>query len=117
MSLIKPIQRRQVLQAMLAIPAVLVLPRVLQAATPANMLPEADPMANALKYKEDASKADANFRKDKTANCSNCSKYNKCAAGDTACKPGDKKAATAPCELFAGKVVSAKGWCMSWSKA
>ncbi len=124
MSLMKPIQRRQVLQAMLALPALLAVPRILEAAdkvmpaaAPANLLPETDPMANALKYKHDASKAEATFRKDKTANCANCSKFNKCSTADKACKPGDKAAAYAPCELFAGKVVDRKGWCMSWAKA
>ncbi|MBY0315425.1 MAG: high-potential iron-sulfur protein [Bdellovibrionales bacterium] len=119
----KTVNRRRVLQGMLVLPAVLALPKFVQAAdkaapaAPANLLPESDPMGNALKYKHDANTADATFRKDKTAFCSNCSKFNKCATGDTACKPGDKKAAYGPCELFSGKVVASKGWCMSWAKA
>ncbi|MBY0384080.1 high-potential iron-sulfur protein, partial [bacterium] len=73
-------------------------------------------LSNAMKYKADASKAGPE-RADKKANCANCQKYNKCSAADTACKPGAKDAAYAPCEIFAGKVVAKNGWCMSWTKA
>jgi hypothetical protein len=64
---------------------------------------ESDPMATALGYKIDATKA--GNRTDKTAVCGNCSLYSG--------KPG---AADGPCSVFAGKLVSAKGWCTAWVK-
>ena len=64
---------------------------------------ESDPTATALGYKTDATKAPG--RKDKTATCANCSLYSG--------KPG---ADDGPCSVFAGKLVSAKGWCTAWVK-
>lgn len=64
---------------------------------------ESDPMATALGYKTDATKA--GNRKDNTAVCSNCSLYSG--------KPG---AADGPCSVFGGKLVDAKGWCSAWAK-
>jgi hypothetical protein len=64
---------------------------------------ETDPIAVALTYKMDATKA-AN-RQDKTALCSNCNLYTG--------KPGD---AEGPCTIFGGKLVTAKGWCTGWTK-
>ncbi len=69
----------------------------------AEMVSESDPMAVALKYKMDATKAPE--RKDPTAFCSNCNFYTG--------KAGD---ANGPCTLFGGKLVTAKGWCASWVK-
>lgn len=110
--------RRSLVKILCLTPLALVLPKMALAAkaeaAPANALPETDPMGSALKYKADATKAEA-IRTDKKAFCSNCSKFNKCAAGDTACKTGAATAAYAPCELFAGKQVAAKGWCLSWA--
>lgn len=100
-----------------AAPVVALLPRIAFAQkgglTP---LSEQEPLAKAMKYVVDASKAEP-MRTDKTTFCSNCSKYNKCAPADTACKPGPKTAAVAPCEIFAGKTVAKAGWCLSWTKA
>lgn len=64
---------------------------------------EDDPTAQQLKYVTDASRAPGDLR---GANdyCNNC-RYFK----------GDQDAAWAPCELFPGKVVNAKGWCSVWS--
>jgi hypothetical protein len=64
---------------------------------------ESDPIATALTYKKDATKA-AN-RKDLTAVCDNCNLYTG--------KPG---AADGPCSVFGGKLVNAKGWCTGWVK-
>jgi hypothetical protein len=69
----------------------------------ADMVSESDPTAVALKYKMDATKAAD--RKDPKALCSNCNFYTG--------KPND---ANGPCTVFAGKLVSAKGWCASWVK-
>ncbi len=81
----------------------------------ANALGEQEPLAKAMQYVEDASKASP-ARSDKKANCANCSKYNKCAPADTKCKPAPASAAYAPCEIFSGKVVAKNGWCLSWAK-
>jgi hypothetical protein len=70
-------------------------------------LSESDPTAQALGYKDDASKVDkkkyAAYKPGSV--CANCIQY----AG----KPTDP---TAPCGAFAGKAVAAKGWCMAWVK-
>jgi hypothetical protein len=68
---------------------------------------ESDPMAMALGFRTDATKAD----KAKYPNyapgqmCGGCQLY----LG----KPGD---ATGPCTLFQNKLVPAKGWCSAWAK-
>ncbi len=76
-----------------------------------------EPLAKAMQYKHDASKVGP-MRTDKKAFCNNCSKYNVCAAADKACKPlaadALKKADSASCQIFPGKVVKGKGWCLSW---
>ncbi len=68
---------------------------------------EVDPTAAAMGYREDGSKVDAakypQHKPDQT--CANCN----LAAG----KAGD---AWLACALFAGKSVSAKGWCAAWAK-
>lgn len=114
--------RRSVLKAVALAPFALLLPRLALSAEPAKAaagalpdLAETDPLANALKYKADAAKAGPE-RADKKATCANCAKFNKCSPADASCKPVAKNAPKAPCELFAGKSVNAKGWCMSWTK-
>lgn len=68
---------------------------------------ESDTQAQALGYKSDASKVD----KTKQAKyapgqlCSSCALYQ-----------GATGASSGPCPIFAGKVVSAKGWCSAWAK-
>ena len=64
---------------------------------------ESDPMASALGYKADATKA--GNRKESTAVCGNCNLYS-----------GKAGAADGPCSIFAGKLVNAKGWCTAWVK-
>lgn len=64
---------------------------------------ESDPMASALGYKADATKA--GNRKDSAAVCGNCNLYS-----------GKAGAADGPCSIFGGKLVSAKGWCTAWIK-
>lgn len=71
------------------------------------MLDEKDAQAVALGYVEDATKADTTrFKNYVTGNqCSNCALY-----------LGKAGEAADPCPLFAGKNVTAKGWCTSWVK-
>jgi hypothetical protein len=72
-------------------------------AAAAEPISETDPLAAAMKYKADATKAAE--RKDATAICANCALYSG--------KAGD---ATGPCSIFQGKLVSANGWCTAWAK-
>ena len=68
-------------------------------------LAESDATATALGYKEDASKVDA-------------AKYAQHKAGQTCanCKFFQGAGAYAPCQLFPGKAVNAKGWCSAYVK-
>jgi hypothetical protein len=70
-------------------------------AAEAPLLSPQDPAAVAVHYVEDAAQA-----KDATAgaNCANCSLYD-----------GASGASKGPCSLFPGKLVTAAGWCGSWS--
>ena len=75
--------------------------------TPALVpLPETDPLAMALGYKEDTSKVDATKYPQHKAEqkCLNCALYQG--------KPGEK---TGACPIFAGKTVTAEGWCVSYA--
>ena len=76
-----------------------------QAAAP--VLSEADPQAVALGYKADNTKVDkAKYPQHAaTQMCNGCNFYQG--------KPAD---AMAPCQLFAGKQVAAKGWCSAYAK-
>src|ERR1044072_7681881 len=78
-----------------------------QAFADAPKVAESDPTAQALGYKEDASKVDkAKFAKYAPGqDCGNCSFYQG--------KPTD---AYAGCPMFAGKQVAAKGWCSAYNK-
>jgi hypothetical protein len=69
-------------------------------------LTEADPQAAALGYKVDAATVDkAKFAKFQDGqNCANCTLYT------------SKSADAGTCNIFAGKMVSAKGWCNAWVK-
>jgi len=75
------------------------LPRMAQAQDLPHLSPS-DPTASALKYTEDASKAAG--RKDPKDACFNCNFYQ-----------GKAAAAWGPCQLFPGKAVASKGWCVS----
>jgi hypothetical protein len=69
-------------------------------ATDLQQVPPDDPMAKALKYVPDVSKApDAK----PGSKCENCKLYQ-----------GSAGAAQGPCPLFPGKGVKAGGWCSSW---
>jgi high potential iron-sulfur protein len=60
-----------------------------------------DPIAKALKYVSDASKA-SNAKPG--SKCANCSNYQ-----------GTAGSAQGGCLLFPGKAVTAAGWCSSWT--
>jgi hypothetical protein len=67
-----------------------------------------DPQAVSLGYVEDTTKADAKkFPKHENSQvCSNCQFYQTAQEAD----------AYAPCAIFGGKAVAAKGWCSAWAK-
>ena len=70
-------------------------------------LEETDPQAQALGYKHDASKVDkAKFKTYQPGQlCSSCAHFQ---------AKGNEE--WAPCAIFAGKQVAAKGWCAAWQK-
>jgi hypothetical protein len=76
-----------------------------QAALP--RLDEKDPQAAALGYAADTTKVDAKkFAKHtKDQKCSNCQVYT-----------GKPNEPAGPCPIFAGKAVTANGWCSAWVK-
>lgn len=82
------------------------LPQIAHSQTLPN-LSESDAQAQALGYREDATKVDkAKYPKYAAGqHCANCQLYQG--------KPGD---ARGPCPLFPGKSVAGKGWCASWIK-
>jgi High potential iron-sulfur protein len=57
--------------------------------------------AKAVKYVEDATKAQ---RATPESTCANCAVYQ-----------GKAGAPTGPCQIFPGKLVKAAGWCSSWA--
>ena len=71
------------------------------------LVKETDPQAVTLSYKSDATKVDkAKFPKHAAGQiCASCILYQG--------KPGD---AAGVCPLFAGRQVTAKGWCSTWAK-
>ncbi|HEX7817350.1 high-potential iron-sulfur protein [Dyella sp.] len=77
------------------------LPKWARAADLPHVMPT-DPTAKALGYVEDASKSGDSKHKAGDS-CSNCTFYSGAQAG------------YGPCQLFPGKSVSAKGWCVSHS--
>lgn len=89
------------------------LPANAQAAKPLPMVGETEPMAKTLGYHADAAKVDIKKwpkrgqADGKTQFCHTCILFN-------AAKPTTEK--QGPCSLFAGKNVSANGWCNSWAK-
>jgi High potential iron-sulfur protein len=74
--------------------------RKARGAEPALLSPDA-PEAKAVKYVEDASKAQGAVR---GSTCANCGLYQ-----------GKEGAPTGPCQIFKGKDVKAAGWCSSWA--
>jgi len=75
------------------------LPRLAGAQDLPHLSPS-DPTASALKYVEDGSKVQG--KKAPGDACFNCNFYQGKAGG-----------AWGPCQLFPGKAVAAKGWCVS----
>lgn len=76
-------------------------------ASAAVELAETDPTAVALGYKSDVKKVDTKKYPAAAAGqqCSNCKLY-----------AGQATAPTAPCSIFANKLVKGKGWCVAWVK-
>ncbi len=101
------ISRRQAMKMAGVAAAVMPLATLLtgRAAWAQEKLSMDDPMAKALQYHDDASKVDPSIRGGTDRFCHNCIQYT-----------GDPKGATGPCNIFPGKLVSSKGWCMSWVK-
>jgi len=106
------ITRRRATQILLATTTLMPLAALLRSgAVYAQDLPAVaadDPTATALKYVEDATKAERADKMDvagKDQHCANCQFVQG--------KDGD---ARRPCALFPGKSVAANGWCMSWTK-
>jgi hypothetical protein len=104
---------------LLAVPASVVAEKLLTGgleakAADAPMVQESDPQAKALGYHMDATKVDTKKWTKRAGDagskqfCYNCMFFK--ASGDP------KAAKTAPCTLFAGKQVAAKGWCNSWAQ-
>lgn len=98
--------RRSFLVKSTGLMGALAVTRSVPAQAPARVS-ESDPQAQALGYRDDATKADK-------------AKYPKYAAGQSCAgcqlyqgKPGD---ATGPCTIFQNKLVAAKGWCSAWVK-
>ena len=78
------------------------LPRLARAADLPPLSPT-DPTAKALDYVEDASKS-ANPKHKAGDVCANCQFYSGGGSG------------RGPCQLFPGKSVNAKGWCVSHAR-
>lgn len=97
--------RRHFLLLGVSASSVLMLTRAACAAT-ANTLSESDPKAQAVGYKEDASKVDkAKFPGYAAGqSCANCSLFQ-----------GKANDAYGGCTLFGDKQVAALGWCSSYS--
>jgi hypothetical protein len=95
--------RRRMLKKLtlgLAVIPVAGLPLGAASAADLPLVSEDDPVAKALKYVNDASKASGAKPGSKCANCSN---YQGAAGSDQG-----------GCLLFAGKAVKASGWCSGW---
>jgi hypothetical protein len=98
--------RRTFLITSIGVASSLALSRQAFAADAARVA-ESDPTAQALGYKEDATKVDkAKFVKYAAGqDCGNCSFYQ-----------GKATDAYAGCPMFAGKQVASKGWCSAYNK-
>jgi hypothetical protein len=97
--------RRTFLITSLGVASTLALSR--QAFADAPHVAESDPTAQALGYKEDATKVDkAKYTKYAAGqDCGNCQFYQ-----------GKATDTYAPCPMFAGKQVAGKGWCSAYTK-
>ena len=102
----KKIARRQFIQVSAAAAAgAVVLPAEQLKAQDMPQLTEDDPMAQAMKYVNDASTVDPASRPNPAEDqrCSNCALIQ----GDE----GEWR----PCQIFPGKPVNANGWCSVWA--
>jgi len=105
----RKIPRRDVLKGALigvaAVPVTALLGRAEAAAGPVD---PNEPQAKSLGYVKDATKVDPkanpNFKPGQT--CANCLQVPK----------GKEGGAQVPCNIFAGRMVEAKGWCKVWVK-
>jgi hypothetical protein len=105
----RKIPRRDVLKGALigvaAVPVTAILGRAEAAAGPVD---PNEPQAKSLGYVTDASKVDAkanpNFKPGQ--HCANCLQVAK----------GKEGGAQVPCNIFAGRLVEANGWCKVWVK-
>ena len=99
-----PLSRRHLLQKLtLAVPLLPLAAARLNVARAADaplLSPDAAE-AKAVKYVEDASKAQGALP---GSTCANCALYQ-----------GHTGSAVGPCQIFAGKQVRAAGWCSSWA--
>ena len=103
----RKIARRQFIQlSAVAAAGVLIQPGREARAQDLQQLAEDDPMAAAMKYTHDASTVDAASRANPAPDqdCTNC-----------ALVQGNDGDHWRPCQIFPGKVVSAKGWCSVWA--
>lgn len=92
-------------KTLLVVPVVAGFGRVAVAADMPK-LEESDATAVALGYKHDASTVDASTypKYEEGQKCSNCVLIQ-----------GEEGAEWRPCPIFPGKLVSAEGWCNSWT--
>jgi hypothetical protein len=105
----RKIARRDVLKGALigvaAVPVTAILGRAEAAAGPVD---PNEPQAKSLGYVKDATKVDAkanpNFKPGQ--HCANCLQVPK----------GKEGGAQVPCNIFAGRLVEANGWCKVWVK-
>jgi len=89
-----------------ALPAGGLVVREASAEAAASKVDEKDPLAVSLAYVHDAKKVDAskNPQYKPGQHCANCVQLQG--------KEGDE---WRPCNIFAGKLVNAKGWCKVWT--
>ena len=99
MSTVDRLSRRQLL--ILGMPLLSVAAYKSTRAADAPLLNPDDKDAKAVKYVEDATKAQ---RATPDSTCANCAVYQ-----------GKASAPTGPCQIFPGKLVKAAGWCSSWA--
>jgi hypothetical protein len=104
MSQVDRLSRRRLLQKLtLAVPLLPIAVSQLNLALAADapLLSPGAPDAKALKYVEDASKAQGAAA---GSTCANCALYQ-----------GHGGSPAGPCQIFPGKQVKAAGWCASWA--
>ena len=103
----KKIARRQFIQLSAAAAAgAVVLPGQRAVAQDMPKLTEDDPMAQAMKYANDASSVDPASRPNpaEDQHCGNC-----------ALIQGEDGQEWRPCQIFPGKLVNTNGWCSVWA--